>query len=447
MPNRGNPWQLPYQEDYSYYDWRQKANNSANPNIRRNDNRRPRGPGSAGAARQENGGQGAIDAANLFEARLGSAGNGGRTPGASRPFRNNEDYGRYAQEILDGRVHNQSAPGPGGADYLSELQALFSKPDIPGQWISPYSQDYLNGLGDRLTQVGSDANNQYQSAIGDIVKQYSDSMAARDVQGNTTMEALGRNLQNIGVANTGEVGTEYAANNAHMDQVAGQNQATDTSFMTKLGQLASQLGSNLGMQAREGLLTPKQWQEGRSGMTDGDRLKASFLMDQMSGEQDYQRELSLMGADAENALQLQNSAEEQSLHKNPLVAEAFARLQGPTKDRAQSIYDLAEGDPTAALKIIQQQINERVAGQPSAYNAPRVPSFMEAVRSPRALTDNVKSRLRNPMGPSNNRQRAEVSQQNLLDAQLQELFRRLSPTYGGVPTSRSTTDKSTQKFS
>ena len=137
-----------------------------------------------------------------------------------------------------------------------------------------------------------------------------------------------------------------------LSQMSGANQATDTSFMDKMGQMAALSGSNLGMQAKEGLLTPKQFVGRQSGLTAGQQALLGFLGSKYSGAESMQQLAARIAAGqyapngtgragANNGIpQIDMTADSGQTVNNPDFIAAFNQLPaGPNKDMIQKYYD------------------------------------------------------------------------------------------------------------
>jgi len=321
------------------------------------------------------------------------------------------------------------------ADIEAQIRALAGTPDIPEHWISPYSQSYLNQLGDRLSQAGSEAQQQFQGAIGDVVNNYAQGNQVRD----TTNAALANELQTSG----GNIGINYAASNQgqqaksdaeYLSQMSGANQATDTSFMSKMGEMAALSGNNLGFQAREGLLTPKQFVGREGGLSEGDSALLSFLGSKYGMEKDSQDLITKLAADAATKSataakipdftkymnQPTQSASTTTAQKNPLVPQAIEGITNPAmKAAAISVYNAAGSNPVQALADIEKQITDlgpapRLLSGVGGHGAPGYGPFIKY--------------------------RDQLAQLN----DLRDFFMPLSTGWNAVPEEVSTTDKSSQ---
>lgn len=363
--------------------------------------------------------------------------------------------GRFLNKPLSGRkskpfnTPTDAAPGVGGAlprtnanflgvapqsgsdklgDIKAQLEALFNKPDIPGYWESPVSQDYLNQLGGQFNQAGTSAQQQLEAAKQEIINNYANTGAQRANENQAFSNELVGGLQNLGI-NTGDSAMLDRAQTdaAYLDQVAAQNQATDTSFNTKLGENAALLGQQLAMMAREGLFHPKQWIPGQSGMSDGDRLRAQFLMDEYGNQRELESAVLDDGVTQE--------AEEEFVHQNPLFAEALGSIQDPTlRDHFQNRYDLYGGDVQKVLQGLAE--TDTIPQNPFAgLKAPEtgISLIDQTLFNPDEWKRLIQEKYNNEvLGPWNSEQD--------LDRQAIEFFRRLSPYYQGLITERSMTD-------
>lgn len=309
-------------------------------------------------------------------------------------------------------------------DITRQIMDLANQPDTPGQWISPYSQDYLNQLGGRLTDSGLQAQQQLQAAKQDIIDNYARGIDTRATENAALTNELGTNLSNLNMNyDTTTFGKRAAADASYLDQMAGQNQATDLSYNDKLGQLLASVSANLGNAAREGLLTPKQFIGPQSGISDGDRIKIDLLKDQLDRELDTQSlSLSeLLGAPESN---LEVTTAQDEVQQNPLVPQVLAQIQDPkVKDEFQNIYNAAGGDVAKALQLLaERRDNPLRTNLGRSYD----PTSFEDIRA--YVRDSIK-------GVQN------TADQSRIDAQLLELLMGISPTYTGVPTTRTITSK------
>jgi len=282
---------------------------------------------------------------------------------------------------------NLAGQGPNGtlAQLEAEIRALAGQPDIPGQWISPYSQEYLNQLGNRLGQAGSDAQQQFQGAIGDVVANYGQADATRNQYNTALAGELAANGQNIGIQTGASTQGQQAATDAnYLNQVSAANQATDTSFMTKLGEMAQFYGGNLGAQAREGLLTPKQWIGPQSGIDAGEQALLDFLGNKYNTEigredaaTDFMRQVQLAkmkaaGSDSSSGgatgiPKIAMTADETQLMQNPDFVAAFGELpEGTTKDLIRQYYNAGD-DTSSALTKAQNAATEAINAGPTGF--------------------------------------------------------------------------------
>lgn len=362
----------------------------------------------------------AVDAANLFEKRMMDAVRAGNSLTTSPMI----------QQMIRDRATAENQPPAAHSladDIEAQIMALANQPDIPGHWISPYSQEYLNQLGDRLGQTGSEAQAAFNAAKQDIIDNYARGVTNRAQAEGGIFNKLAANAQNIGVDYAkGSLGQEAVADSNYLNQAAQQNQATDLSFNDKLGSMAAMLGQTLGMQAREGLLTPKQWVGPQSGLDAGEQAQLAFLQNKWNRLLDKEEADAAAAAESEDLskylTQLTRQGEERSLQTNPLVPETFANISDPRlKDAAQSLYDSAGGNPVDALKLAQ----ERLAEATKVRNS--YPRYGGGGGSAGAA----------PM--------VRAAQEITMANQLIELFRKLSSSWTGVPVSRETTDSTTAK--
>ena len=351
-----------------------------------------------------------------------------------------------ARAIADANAERFQRNGPGGqstdmdpdlrdlADIEAEIRAIAGQPDIPGQWISPYSQAYLNSLGDRLGQAGSEAQAQFQAAIGDITQNYGSMTDARNSANTALVNELGGNAGNIGVNYAASQQGQQAATDAdYLNQTAATNQATDTSFMTKLGEMAQFYGGNLAAQAREGLLTPKQWQGPQSGISAGESALLDFLQGKYNrelDEQDMARELAAAGSDSDLAgvPKITQTADEDMKQLYPDVPNAIMNYGKPgLRELLGEVWDESGGDPAVAL----QKIRDRQESYPGSIGIPPTGIM------PRGASTTQGGGLNYA-----DVQRHEREMEMAKYAEMIEFFRKLSPTWTGVTTSRSLSDSS-----
>lgn len=360
---------------------------------------------------------------------------GAKSKPFNRPTNSGPGVGRALNSSSGKFLDIPTTPQSGSdklADIKSQLEALFNKPDIPGYWESPVSQGYLNQLGNQFNQAGTSAQVQLEAAKQEIIDNYANTGAQRANENQAFTNELVGGLQNLGI-NTGDSAMLDRAQTdaAYLDQVAAQNQATDTSFNTKLGENAALLGQQLAMMAREGLLHPKQWIPGQSGMSDGDRLRAQFLMDEYGTERDLASALLDDGVTQE--------AEEDFVHKNPMFAESLGTIQDPAlRDYIQTQYDAGGGNIQDALKnlsetgTIPQNPFESLLGNMPTTGV-RFLDNAAGLPSPEMIQQAIQEKYNNEvLGPWNKEQQ--------LAQQATEFFRRLSPYYQGLITERNMTD-------
>ena len=336
----------------------------------------------------------------------------------------------------------------------AQIQALAGKPDIPGQWISPYSQDYLNQLGDRLGQAGSTAQQAFEAEKNDIAANYQGGIDQRNqMQGGLTA-ALQANGQNIGVDYAKSQGGQQASQDmAYLSQVANVNRASDLSTNDKLGAIANQTGSNLGMQAREGLLTPKQWQEGRSGLSAGDQLLADFLRGKYQNEFGAQQaekdrlaaeasQKGMLGGFTDFAKTMTGSGSEQFQQNWPDLVQGLAGIQDPqTADEASRIWDIA-GDPTAAVKYLQTDYKE---ANPELFKTLVAPTYMGGGNTQQQQQNNL--RHWEVAKANYTYQLNQQKQQQALYKYLLDFFNAYNPNRTGVNTGRTVTNATQEKYS
>lgn len=383
----------------------------------------------------------AISTANAFEARLAAAAKANPAGIQTSPL---------IQDLIKKQAAAKATQPHSMADDLeAQLNALFNKPDRPGQWISPYSQEYLNQLGTRLGEAGSAGQQAFNGAKQDIIDNYGRGVTNRAQAEGGIFNDLAANAKNIGVDYAGgSLGQQAIQDQNYLNQTAGLNQANDLSFNDKLGAMVAQLGNTLGMQAKEGLLTPKQWDPGGSGLTSGDQARIGFLTDKWNRILDQEDAASKNSAqqDAIQKMmtQLTLGADEKSLQKNPLIPDTIAQILDPTvKNRAQTMYDAAGGDPATVLQNIQSRLGELPNVSNPRYTAP-------GSSRPTRTNEDYAQAARDFLGsrglptPGGITTQANLEERNTLN-NLTELFRQLSPTWTGVPVSRETSSSSTAK--
>jgi hypothetical protein len=278
------------------------------------------------------------------------------------------------------QIKTANAPDPLAA-IEAQIRGIAGTPDIPEHWVSPYSQAYLDQLGQRLGEAGSQAQTEFNAAKGDVVQNYAQGNQVRD----TTNAALANELQGAG----GNIGINYAQSNqgqkaasdaAYLSQMSGANQATDTSFMDKMGQMAALSGSNLGMQAKEGLLTPKQFVGRQSGLSSGQQALLNFLGSKYSGTESMKElqariaagQYAPNGTGAGSTLpgvpQIAQTADTSQTINNPDFVAAFSQLApGPTKDLIQQYYDSASGNVADALSAAQKASQASIAAGATGF--------------------------------------------------------------------------------
>jgi hypothetical protein len=336
------------------------------------------------------------------------------------------------------------------ADLRAQLESILGKPDIPGQWISPYSQEYLNKVGDRLGQAGAEAQTAFGGLNDDLYNQAAQLLGQRQEANSQAQGQLGGNLANLGLDfNNTDLAKQWQGDAAYLDQVANQNLATQQGTNNVLGQLFSQQGAQLGDAAREGLLTPKQWVGPQSGMSDGDRMKASFLMDQINRMQDQEAASAQAGLDSDLLRQITESASEQYKQTNPLFPELLAKVTNPAvRSALQSAYNTAGGSIVDAIANVQGSLDNpnvnvgigagmgRVlnAAAPFLNNSPVGGIFAE--RFGPAIQQAQNASL----------QANTQAMQDEINRQVLELLMSISPTFTGVPTELTTNNQSKFNF-
>lgn len=355
--------------------------------------------------------------------------------------------------------------GGGTSAYMDELMGLLNQPDIPGHWESPYSQDYLNQLGDRLNQLGVDAQADYGALGNEIAGIYSQGIAGRNERASGLFNELAGNAQNIGVDyGTGSLGQQFMADREFLNETAGQNQATDLAYTGKLGEMTAQLASQLGMQARGGLLTPKTWIGPQSGMSEGEKMQAQFLMSQMEGDQaraferemaaqEYKRQLQqaqqefynerATGGGANSPFTMNQTGNETFEQKYPDLVGALGQIEDPRlRTEADRLWMLSGSDPVAALKLVSENYDmmppedsefsystetDPVTGEVSYKYNPPVWGY-GASGNPAA--DMRMQRQYEQQLERYNQFLAERQQEEEYGAALTEFFKRFSPGYG-----------------
>jgi len=344
------------------------------------------------------------------------------------------------------RARSMSTPVDPLTDIESKIAALAGKPDIPGQWISPYSQDYLNQLGDRLGQAGGAAQQAFGEAKNQIAADYQGGIDQRTQSQGALTAALQGNGQNIGVDYAKSLGGQQAAQDMnYLSQVANVNQASDLATNDKLGVIANQTGSNLGMQAREGLLTPKQWQEGRSGLSGGDNLMADFLMNKYNQELGTRSEDKRLAADAANSKasagslsdmfksSLTEKADENYSQSYPDLVQAMGRITDPgMRDEVDRIWG-SNSDPSSAVGYLQSKYLEEN------------PNIFGKIALPPASGGHNPATQRNVYAMFAQKQAEQQAQQQQYQTLL-EFFKRFDPKYTGTRTGVSTSNSSTTKY-
>jgi hypothetical protein len=305
------------------------------------------------------------------------------------------------------------------ADLRAQLESILGKPDIPGQWISPYSQEYLNKVGDRLGQAGAEAQTAFGGLNDDLYNQAAQLLGQRQEANSQAQGQLGGNLANLGLDfNNTDLAKQWQGDAAYLDQVANQNLATQQGTNNVLGQLFSQQGAQLGDAAREGLLTPKQWVGPQSGMSDGDRMKASFLMDQINRMQDQEAASAQAGLDSDLLRQITESASEQYKQTNPLFPELLAKVTNPAVN---------VGIGAGLGRVLN-------AAAPFLNNSPVGGIFAE--RFGPAIQQAQNASL----------QANTQAMQDEINRQVLELLMSISPTFTGVPTELTTNNQSKFNF-
>lgn len=353
---------------------------------------------------------------------------------------------------LDPSLAN-SGPNNPLIDIERRIAALAGKPDIPGHWESQYSQDYLNQLGDRLGQAGGAAQQAFVDAKNDIATNYQQGIDQRTAMQGGLTAALQGNGQNIGVDYAKSLGGQQAGQDvAYLSQVAETNKASDLSTNDKLGVVANQFGSNLGMQAREGLLTPKQWIDAQSGLSSGDRLMADFLQSQyqnefgaQQAEKDRLAELALSkstaGGFADFAKSLTNSGNEQFQQNWPDLVQGLAGIKDPrTADEASRIWDIA-GDPSAAVKYLQTDYR---TDNPELFKTLTPPTFMGGAGN-QQQQQNTLRHYQQAIENYNN-DTATQKQEQALYKYLLDFFNAYNPNRTGVNTGRTVTNATQEKY-
>lgn len=358
-----------------------------------------------------------------------------------RPWESGE-MGQYSQAVAEGRIPPAAPATPVGNPELDALRAeifqLLNKPDIPGYWESPYSQEYLNELGARLGQAGLETQAGFNAANDQIAQIYADATSGRGQANQDFFGKLGSGLSNLGIdLQSTEAGQQAATDAAYLDKVSGQNLATDQAFGTKLGELFAQQGSHLGNQAIEGLLTPKTWVPPQSGITDADRIRAQFLMDDYFARQNAantQTELDFLS-------NLNQAAEEKSLQLNPGYTEQLAGVSDPRlREAIMKVYDLSGGDIPAAIKMAQENIDN--LAHPGSGIAGLINQALPAVQNA-PVFGNWLSGLADRLGHGTTEWAGIVQDpaNDRLMSQVIEFLRGLSPTYGQAITQRNMTDR------
>jgi hypothetical protein len=332
------------------------------------------------------------------------------------------------------------------APVPSTTAALAGKPDVPGHWESPYSQDYLNQLGDRLSQAGGAAQQAFNAAKIDVANNY----AMGTQQRHNTLEGVNADLQ----GNAANIGVDYAdsaqAKQARTDrdfltQMTDTNRASDMSTNDKLGVIANQFGSNLGAQAREGLLTPKTWVEGRDGLSGGDKLMADFLMNKYNQELGTRELDKRLAADAASQKAttgsfadmfkqtLDQNASEESKQNYPDLVRALGQIQDTgMRDEIDRVYGLS-GDPEAAINYLY---GDYLTENPNIFGNLQLPAITGG-RNPasqaKALSNYTAAK-------------AEQEEQQRRYQAIVEFFKNFSPDYTGTRTQIGTSNKSNIQY-
>lgn len=336
-------------------------------------------------------------------------------------------------------VSQIQAPVDPNEGLMAQMLSLMNQPDIPGQWISPYSQEYLNQLGGKLAGAGEQANASFGAANQEILDNYAASGAATNQISDANQADIGANLANLGL-NYGnmEMSQQWDADQAQMNQVAAQNQATDQSYNTKMGSLFQNLGSHYGDMAREGILTPKQWVGPQSGISEGERMQVDFLKEQYNRNLDNLDYESQMKMEQEMMNELNGTSTQEMEHINPLFSQTLGSIQDPqVKEAVLTAYNLAGGDIPKALQLVTERQQQN---KPGMSNKALAQGARPVVRD-LAGGGNVFQSMAKMLGNANAGNRAK-SQQDAIDQQVLQYLMGISPTITGVPTLRSNLDVS-----
>lgn len=359
--------------------------------------------------------------------------------------------------------HPQGAPVSDPlSDIEAQIRALAGRPDIPGHWESAYSQDYLNQLGGRLAGAGSAAQQQFADAKNEIGANYQAGIDQRNAMQGGLVNQLQQNGQNIGVDyGASQQGQQAAQDRAYLSQVAETNKANDLTTNDRLGLLANQFGSNLGMQAREGLLTPKQWIDRQSGLSDGDRAMLGFLQDkygqQFGAQQDAldraasaKETSSMLGGFTDFARSLTNTADQDQVQNWPDLVQGLAGITDRrTADEASRIWNIT-GDPQSAVNYLETKYKE---DNPDFFKTINKPVWMPssaplgAVGSPaynasQQQIANYKRALQNYTDDSNQQKQNRAMWEYLLN-----FFNTYNPNRNPVTTANKMSNSSSEKLS
>lgn len=336
---------------------------------------------------------------------------------------------------------NQRLNGDDATDPLADLEAQIMKlatpVTTPDKWISPYSQDYLNQLGGRITEAGQSARDQLAAAKQDILNNYAMGLENRATENQGFTDELQSNAANIGVNyKDSTFGQRAATDSAFLDQMAQQNQATDLSYNDKLGGLFASIAANLGAAAREGLLTPKQFIPGSTELPAGAREQIDFLKEKYRMLMDQQAEEE-SGGGLSDLLKITQGASETVDLKNQELVDLVASQSDPAlRDYLQTVIDRGGGTADGALKLLAEMSAERNTYDVTGSTDPEtgLPVGMGSV-----------SGLIGRMGrvPGNI---ANILREEYLRQLAQDLLRQVASSWGNPVTNRTLTNKSSNTY-
>jgi hypothetical protein len=203
------------------------------------------------------------------------------------------------------------------------------------------------------------------------------------------------------------------------------------------------------MQAKEGLLTPKQFVGRQSGLTAGQQALLGFLGSKYSGAESMQQLAARIaagqyapngtgtGAGANNGIpQIDMTADSGQVLNNPDFVNAFAQLSpGPIKDSIQKYYDQSSGNVADALAAAQKDMNTAVSVGPTGFPLGRTGIVPRGASTPQGGGLDLAAAYA-----------AAVPVQGENWASILDFLRKYDPAWNPVTTSNQLGTKSTTKY-